>query len=327
MGETGVLTSRVRLARNIEGLPFPNAMTAAQLKELISRVDEAVNGNQDFLRLDMESLPPRERQMLVERHLISPDLARGHGAAFINKDETLSILVGEEDHLRIQCLLPGLNLTEADDRSLAVERMIEGKLPMAFHEELGYLTACPTNLGTGMRASVMVHLPAIALAGQTEALLTAVTKLGYAVRGLYGEGSGSAGHIWQISNQNTLGMLEEDIISNLQATVRRVLDREKEVRQSLYDVNKIAIEDVVFRSYGILRHARRMTAEEAMEHISNLKLGVGLSLMPEALDGKLNRLLADIQSAGLSQRAGRELNPAERDEARAKLLRESLAEE
>lgn len=324
MAENTVLTSRVRLARNIEGLPFPNAMTAAELRTLIERVDAAVKG--EFLRLDMASLPAGERQLLVERHLISPDLARSAGATFINQEETVSILVGEEDHIRLQCLLPGLQLHEADTLAQAVERLLGKALPFAFHEEFGFLTACPTNLGTGMRASVMVHLPAIALAGQAQALLAAITKLGYAVRGIYGEGSGAAGHIFQISNQATLGMLEEDLIGNLQATVRQILDREEEIRRSLYEGNRIAIEDIVFRSYGLLRYARKVTTEEAMEHIGNLKLGVGLALLPEALDSSLNRLLTETQPANLTKRAGRDLGPAERDEARAALLREALKE-
>ncbi len=327
MTQTVVLSSRVRLARNLKGLPFPNSMTAAQVQELIEKVDGAINGNKDFLLLKMKELPPRERQMLVERHLISPDLARSAGAALINKDETLSIMIGEEDHLRIQCMLAGEQLEKADELCAALDNALSRQLEYAFDQDLGYLTACPTNVGTGMRASMMVHLPALALAGQAEALLNAVSKLGYAIRGLYGEGSDAVGHIYQISNQMTLGMLEEDIIANLKATVRRVIDRENEVRKALYESNRMEVEDIVFRSLGILKYARKLDTREAMEHISNLKLGVGLDMLPDLKDATLNRLLITIQSASLQQRAGQALGDAQRDAARAKLLREELKEE
>ena len=327
MTQTVVLSSRVRLARNLKGLPFPNSMTAAQVQELIEKVDGAINGNKDFLLLKMKELPPRERQMLVERHLISPDLARSAGAALINKDETLSIMIGEEDHLRIQCMLAGEQLEKADELCAALDNALSRQLEYAFDQDLGYLTACPTNVGTGMRASIMVHLPALALAGQAEALLNAVSKLGYAIRGLYGEGSDAVGHIYQISNQMTLGMLEEDIIANLKATVRRVIDRENEVRKALYESNRMEVEDIVFRSLGILKYARKLDTREAMEHISNLKLGVGLDMLPDLKDATLNRLLITIQSASLQQRAGQALGDAQRDAARAKLLREELKEE
>lgn len=320
-----VLSSRIRLARNLTGLPFPNSMTAAEVQELVSRVDGAINANHDFLLLRMAALPQRERRLLVERHLISLDLAKyAEGAALINKDETVSILVGEEDHLRIQCMLPGMQLEQADALCMSLDDMLCKKLPYAFDCELGYLTACPTNIGSGMRASVMLHLPALSLTGQTEALLSTITKLGYAVRGIYGEGSGAPGHIYQISNQMTLGILEEDILSNLSATVQRVMERERSVRESLYRTNRLEIEDLVYRSGGILRYARKLDTREAMEHISNLKLGAGLGLLPQDAQAYLNRLLTDVQSASLEQRLGEELTQTQRDEARAKIVRETL---
>lgn len=323
-----VLSSRVRLARNIEGLPFPNSMTASEVEELVQRVDAAINPNHTFLLLRMADLPQRERRLLVERHLVSPQLAKcGQGAALVNKDETVSILVGEEDHLRIQCLLSGLQLEQADSLSQSIDAMLGKKLPYAFDSELGYLTACPTNLGSGLRASVMLHLPALSLTGQTEALLSAVNKLGYAVRGIYGEGSAAPGHIYQISNQMTLGTLEEDILSNLCATVSRVMERERSVRESLLRTNRLEIEDIIFRSMGVLHYARKLNTQDAMEHLSNLKLGAGLGLLPENAQPLVNRLLTDVQSASLEQRAGEELTQIQRDEARAKVVRETLKKE
>jgi len=320
-----VLSCRVRLARNIAGLPFPHNMTAAQMETLAAQVNGAINSNRDFLLLHMAELPARERKLLVERHLISPDLAQcDGGAALINKDETISIMVGEEDHLRIQAMLPGMQLEQADTLAMSVDSLLSRKLTYAFDEELGYLTACPTNLGSGMRASVMLHLPALSLTGQTEGLLRNITKLGYAVRGIYGEGSKTPGHIYQISNQMTLGILEEDIVSNLITTVNGVIEHERGVRDSLLQNNRLEVEDLVFRSLGVLRYARKLDTREAMEHLSNLKLGVGVGLIPNEAQSKLNRLLTDVQAASLEQRSGADMTEKQRDEARANVMREAI---
>ena len=320
-----VLSSRVRLARNLAGLHFPQNLTSAQLQELVERVNGAINGKHDFLLMRMPELPVRERRLLVERHLISPDLAQSaQGAALISKDETVSILVGEEDHLRIQAMLPGMQLEEADTLSMSIDGMLSEKLPYAFDEELGYLTACPTNVGSGMRASVMLHLPALSLTGQTDALLANISKLGYAVRGIYGEGSSTPGHIYQISNQMTLGILEEDIVSNLMATITRVIDHERTVREALYRNSRLEVEDIVYRSCGMLRYARKLSTKEAMENISNLKLGCGIGILPEGAQKTLNKLLTDVQSACLEQRTGSEMTEQQRDEARASVVREAI---
>ncbi len=320
-----VLSSRVRLARNLDGISFPQNMTAAEIQKLVERVNDAINAKHDFLLMSIPELPIRERRLLVERHLISPDLAQSaQGAALISKDETVSILVGEEDHLRIQAMLPGMQLEQADTLSMSIDNMLCEKLPYAFDEELGYLTACPTNVGSGMRASVMMHLPALSLTGQTEALLSNISKLGYAVRGIYGEGSSTPGHIYQISNQMTLGVLEEDIVSNLIATITRVIDHERGVREALYRNNRLEVEDIVYRSCGILRYARKLSTKEAMENLSNLKLGCGMGILPEDAQVTLNKLLTDVQSASLEQRTGGELTEQQRDEARATVVREAI---
>lgn len=321
------LSSRVRLARNVFDYPFPNSMSPAQLEELIQKVNGVINPNGEFNLLRMRELSKQERKLLVERHLISIDLAgREHAAALINKDETVSILIGEEDHLRIQCLQPGLALEQADAICMSLDDMLGHKLRFAFDPELGYLTACPTNVGSGMRASVMLHLPALSLAGQTEALLKEIGKLGFAVRGIYGEGSSAPGHIYQVSNQMTLGILEEDIISNLKSMVLRLVERERAVREALYKNNKLDVEDIVYRSCGVLRYARRLNTREAMEHISNLKLGSGVGMFGEDQQAKLNSLLTDVQAASLEKRLGSELSEEQRDEARATIVREALAD-
>lgn len=321
------ISSRVRLARNFVGYPFPNGMPSQQLEELIEKVDAAINSNGDFMLMWMRDLPARERKLLVERHLISPDLAANEGGAvLINKDESVSIMIGEEDCLRIQCLQPGLQLEQADMLSMSIDAMLGSKLPYAFDPELGYLTACPTNVGSGMRASVMLHLPALSLAGQVDLLLKEVSKLGYAVRGLYGEGSSTPGHIYQVSNQMTLGLLEEDIISNLQTMVQRIVEREQAVRDSLYSNNKLELEDLIYRSCGLLRYARKLNTGEAMEHISNLKLGSGLGLLRGEHGATLNKLLTDVQAASLEKRLGEVLGEQQRDEARAQLIRMAIKE-
>ncbi|MDL2257798.1 protein arginine kinase [Eubacteriales bacterium OttesenSCG-928-K08] len=319
------LRSRVRLARNLKGLPFPHMMDEKQMKTLIADVNAAINGNGDFLLLEMDKLPAREKRLLIERHLISPELAKaGRGAALINKEETLSIMIGEEDHLRIQSMQDGLNLQDADTLCSAVDRLLERKLAYAFDKELGYLTACPTNLGSGMRASVMMHLPALSMMGGAEPLLSMIGKLGYAVRGYYGEGSKAPGHIYQISNQMTLGILEEDILSNLSGTVLRILEREAGVREPFYEQNKLELEDRLYRSLGLLGYARKLTVTEAMEAVCDIKLACGLGLMPEFTQGFLNKLLVDIQPGALEQRAGEEMNAAQQEMARAQYIREQL---
>ncbi len=321
-----VVSSRVRLARNLRGLPFPNSMTAPQIEELIERVNNAINRNQDFRLVRMRELPALQRQVLVERHLISPDLAKqDFGAALINNEETLSILVGEEDHIRIQCILPGLDLAKADEMTAALDRILASSLPYAFDEELGYLTACPTNVGTGMRASVMLHLPALSLAGQTNALLDAISKLGYAVRGFYGEGSKAPAHLYQISNQMTLGMLEEDILANLNTTVQRIIDRETEVREALKKSNELELKDIVFRSLGTLQHAYKLDTQECMEHLSNIKLGIALDWITDFSQQEVNHLITQVQSASLQQARQHVLSSKDRDAARAEVVRAAFS--
>ncbi len=317
------VSSRIRLARNIAGLPFSFRMKREYLDSLIDAVDDAINKNGDFMRMNMQNTSALERQMLVERHLISPDLAMGAGATFIDRTERLSIMVGEEDHIRIQCLTKGVSLEEADDLAAAVDRAIGKTLPYAYDEKYGYLTACPTNLGTGMRASVMMHLPS--LTGKMEQLSTLLAKIGYTVRGLYGEGSGALGHLYQVSNQITL-QTEEAIISGLNETVNAMLAREREAREAIMKANPIAMEDVVMRSFGILSHARSISEKESFEHISNCKVGAATGILPKTqrVDDLLTSLFTDVQSASLQKLNGRTMERNERDAVRANMLRGAM---
>lgn len=328
-----VISSRIRLARNLKGMPFPNLMNEAQEAKVIQLVGQAIRTPGVFqavgeLKLmPLRELSPVERQILVEKHLISPDLAEGKGekAVVLRDDEALSIMVNEEDHLRLQCLLPALMLHEAWRLADAADDALENELDYAFDQDKGYLTACPTNVGTGLRASTMLHLPALVLTRQAGEILTALTKVGVTVRGLYGEGTEAQGNIFQISNQITLGRSEEEIINNLSAVTVRLADQEREARELLRKQSRWQLEDRVGRAYGILTNARILSSQEALQLLSDVRLGVEMKIL-RGLDQRLiNQLMIRIQPAYLQFAAGREMTPFERDVHRAAMVREFLA--
>jgi len=328
-----VISSRVRLARNIEGLPFPHLMTPERGEKVIEMVrrafaskDAAKLGLDDAEVIRMSEMSVVDRQVLVEKHLISPNLARNStsGAAAITPDESVSVMINEEDHIRIQCLYAGLQLREALYRADRVDDLLEGKMEYAFSENRGYLTACPTNVGTGMRASVMVHLPALVINNKAGQVFTTVVKLGFIVRGLYGEGTEAVGNIFQVSNQVTLGQSEADIVQNLRNVVEQIIAQEKEARESLMSEMKEQIEDKVGRAYGILLYGHVFSSKEAMQYLSDVRLGVDLGLLPQVNRQVLNELLVAIRPGYLQKMAGRELDPWERDTMRADLIRSRL---
>lgn len=330
-----VLSSRVRLARNLEGYAFPHLLPESRAAEIIDKVELGVREvnlmgvapTAELYRL--AEAPPLERQVLVEKHLISPALgqdARGKAVA-ISQDESVSVMVNEEDHLRIQVLTPGLNLEEAWSNASKVDDAFEAKLSYAFHPVKGYLTACPTNVGTGLRASVMVHLPALVLTNQAGRLLNTLGQFGLAVRGYFGEGTEAQGHIYQMSNQISLGRAEEDIIANLTGVVQQVIEHERKAREHLSRQMKAQVEDRIGRAYGILTGARIITSEEAMKHLSDVRLGVDLGLVNGVSRKALNELLVTTRPAFLQKLAGKELNPFERDVRRAALIRQRLSSE
>lgn len=328
-----VLSSRVRLARNLEELPYPHVMDSEQARNLIARVEAILTvrrgdpavGSMRVIRL--AELSPPERLVLVEKHLISPQLAKQAkiGAVAVRDDAAVSVMINEEDHLRIQCLFPGLQLEEAAALAAQIDDLLEDQLPFAFDERLGYLTACPTNVGTGLRASVMAHLPALVITNQASRIIAAITKLGLVVRGIYGEGTEAVGNIFQISNQITLGQSEEEILHNLKGLTRQIIDQERQARETLLKEMKDQIHDRVCRAYGILRHARVMSSQEAMQHLSDVRLGVDLKLVPDIEPRVLNELLVLTRPAHLQLQAGRELGTAERDLRRAALIRHRFA--
>ncbi|AFV10618.1 guanido phosphotransferase ATP [Thermacetogenium phaeum DSM 12270] len=329
-----VISSRVRLARNLVDYPFPHVQNRDAGKKVAFLVRDAVLdprfrqqvGGVDFVFLN--ELSPLDRMVLVEKHLISPQHAAEEGperGLALSDDEAVSIMVNEEDHLRIQVLFPALQLEEAWELASGVDDALESRLEYAFDERYGYLTCCPTNVGTGLRASVMVHLPAVAMTNQANRLFTALSKLGFVVRGLYGEGTEARGNLFQVSNQITLGPSEEEIIGNLASVCRQIIEQEEMAREKLRKDALTQLEDMVFRSYGILSNAYIISSEEAMVHLSNVRLGLDMGLLRNVNIRKLNELLVEIRPAFLQKLAGEEIDAFKRDFKRAEIIRSALA--
>ncbi|HUW63365.1 MAG TPA: protein arginine kinase [Spirochaetia bacterium] len=327
-----VVSSRIRVARNLVGMSFPHLLNKEGADRVIDSVREAVTDERFLGRagkidlVSMSNMSPVERQILVEKHLISPDLLNNFEskAVAIGDDEKISIMINEEDHLRIQVLLPGLQLNEAWQLVNGVDDALEANLDYCFSEQLGYLTACPTNVGTGLRASVMLHLPGLVMVNQVRGLLATVTKLGLAVRGLYGEGTEALGNLFQVSNQVTLGRTEEEVINNLLLITRQLLEHERLSREGIYRERREIVEDKVFRAYGILKHARILSAGEAMRLFSDLRLGVEMNLLAGIPPQLINELMIASRPAYLFRTADGKMNNYEIDVCRAELIRNRI---
>ena len=329
-----VISSRIRLARNIGGYPFPHFMQEGDADKVFQSVKLAVSdsglikdvGALEFT--DLTELTKTERQILVEKHLISPQHIEKplHRAVVIAPDESVSIMVNEEDHLRIQCLLPGLQLEEAWALAEKLDDLLEKNLDYSFCEKRGYLTSCPTNVGTGLRASVMLHLPCLVMAKQLSKIVNAISQLGLAVRGYYGEGTEAYGSLFQVSNQVTMGQTEEEIVKNLLTVTKQIVSQERATREIVLKDNRALMEDKVYRAYGIMRYARITTSQEALNNISDVRLGVELEILQGLTFGIINELMILTRPAFLVKKAGRSLNPEERDTYRAQIIREKLSE-
>jgi len=324
-----VMTSRIRLARNLEGFPFQNRLSRDSRRELEVRLREGIDKSGlegRFEYRNLEELDNLDRMLLVERHLVSREHAEGEGERGVafSSEEIVSIMTLEEDHLRIQVLRSGLQLEDAWERIDKVDDALERRLTYAFSPEYGYLTACPTNVGTGMRVSVMLHLPALVMTKQIEKVFHAVAKINMVVRGLYGEGTQASGDFYQISNQVTLGTSEEEILREFESVVPKIIDFERRTRQRLGEESRQNLEDRIWRDFGILKTARTISSEETMDRLSTVRMGVNLGMI-ESLDiAKVNELFILCQPAHLQKLEGRPLEPSERDVVRATFVRKSL---
>ena len=324
-----VISSRIRLARNVSGHSF---LSRANLKDR-SRLEEVIRdrlmGPEVSTEVSYFSLPDLssvDRQFLVERHLISREHALGKGprGVAMSPRENLSVMINEEDHLRIQGLHSGLQLRDTWEELNRLDTYLEETIDFAFDSQFGYLTICPTNAGTGMRASVMLHLPALVMTGQIEKVFQAVSKINLAVRGLYGEGTKASGDFYQISNQQTLGKSEGEIIRNVESVIPQIVKFERTVRETLLENKREVIEDKVWRAYGMLRSARIINSEETMDLLSVVRLGVNLGLIPGLRIQTINELFILSQPAHLQKMEQSELGSTERDITRATFIRNRL---
>ncbi len=326
-----VMSSRVRLARNLRHQPFPSWAKKPDRMRALETILPAVESLPQFdphFATAMDDLAPLDRQILVERHLISREhAARGVGSGLVvNREESLCVMINEEDHLRMQALRPGLQIKECWQAIDALDTALEPKLDFAFSPELGYLTACPTNLGTGIRVSAMLHLPGLVLAEDITRIINAANKLGFAVRGLYGEGTEALGNVFQVSNQMTLGESEAQIIERIGKALHQIIEEEQNARQLLLEQKPTIVFNHIGRAYGILANAHTITSKETMNLLSLLRLGGELGLFE-----KLGRSLPDelfllTQPAHLQKQHTEKLDAEERDTLRADMLRERLRE-
>ncbi|MCL2507757.1 MAG: protein arginine kinase [Oscillospiraceae bacterium] len=320
-----VLSTRVRLARNLDEFPFPAKLDPKGRNAVNKIVKDALtaDGADTFKCIDMKELTQTQAVSFAERHLISPEFtqSREGRTLIITEDESVSIMLCEEDHIRLQVMKSGLSLHEAYDIANKIDNILDGKLRYAFDERIGYLTQCPTNLGTAMRASVMLHLPALTKTGKLSGLAATVSKLGLTIRGAYGEGTAARGAIYQLSNQITLGITEQAALDNLNAITLQIVAQERAAQREL--LNNPAEEDQVYRAMGILNSARMMDADEFMGLISLVRMGAARGLFNVTIE-RINELIVNMQPATLMEMSGRNLEAAQRDAERAKILREIL---
>jgi protein arginine kinase len=324
-----VISSRIRLARNLAEFPFISRATPqdrAQIERLMRECVLSINTSGDLLYVAVDELEGVDRQFLVERHLISREHAESQGAraVAIDRAEKFSLMINEEDHLRMQVLQSGLNLQSVWEQINRIDNLVEEKVTYAFDEHLGYLTACPTNVGTGMRVSVMLHLPALVITRQIEKVFRSLHKISLAVRGLYGEGSQAMGDFYQISNQITLGRSEQDLIKQVGDIVPVIIDYERQARDFLIHESHENLHDRVSRAYGILRTAQTISSEETMHLLSSVRMGVNLGLIDDLAIPTVNDLFIHTQPAHLQKLTGAELDTADRNIERARYLRGHL---
>lgn len=332
-----VLSTRVRVARNLQGHAFGIRSRINDREAVLGQVRGATK-DADFLPgatlWELAELPRRTQRILLERRLVSEELVGGErgrphrgSAVLLSGTDPVSVMVNEEDHLRLQSLLSGLRLQDAWDLVDRLDEELGGELPLAYHHEFGFLTSCPTNVGTGLRASVLMHLPGLVLTKEIGQVLKGLNQVGITFRGLYGEGSEVVGNFFQVSNQTTLGKTEEDLVDHLDRIVRQVIQYEEQARQVLLKEAAGVTEDKIWRAYGLLSHARSLPFEELVNLLSGVRLGASLKLLPELRVYTLNKIMIYSQTAHLEQAAGRDLPPPECDAHRASYVRRVLSRE
>ena len=321
-----VLSTRVRLARNLTEYPFPARLDETQKKDIGTIVRDIIDADKSFGLdfIDMSALSSAQTVSLAEKHLISPEFACDTigRSLLLSKDEDISIMICEEDHIRIQTVYAGLSLEEAYETATKIDTILENKLSYAFDEALGYLTQCPTNIGTALRASVMLHLPALSKKGAMQRLSTTVAKLGLTLRGSYGEGSEVSGDIYQLSNQVTLGISEEAAIKNLNSIAMQIIAQEKQARAALIKDEDYL--DRIYRAYGILKSAYKLTSKELINLVSYVRVGVSEGILSIPTE-KLREMTVVLQPATLNAQSGKVLTQTERDILRSQKVREELA--
>jgi protein arginine kinase len=323
------MSSRVRLARNVRGFAFPGWAKKPERIKLLELIRPAVEGLAEMsgaFSEAMDNLTALDKQILVERHLISREhAAKSAGSGLVlNREETFSVMINEEDHLRMQALRPGLQLRQVWTAIDQLDSALEKKLDYAFSQELGYLTACPTNLGTGIRVSAMLHLPGLVLAEQINPIIQSVNKLGLAVRGLYGEGTEALGNVFQVSNQMTLGEAEATIVERLEKVLSQIIEHEENARQTLMEQKSKVVYNHIGRAYGTLANAHIITSKETMNFLSLLRLGVDMDVFPGVDRSLVDELFLTTQPAHLQRKLSDKLSAEERDILRADMLRECL---
>lgn len=326
-----VLSSRVRLARNIESHRFTHRAKGDELKEILEEARAAASQTNTFRNsayFAMGDIASINRQFFVERHLVSTEFlsSSSNRGLIVNGSEDVCLMINEEDHLRLQAFSSGFDLNDALTKADRLDNELSPKIEVAFSDRLGFLTACPTNLGTGLRASVMMHLPGLVHSKEINKLIENLRKLHHSIRGLYGEGTDVMGNFFQISNSATLGNQEDVILNNLKDVVTKLIGFEKRAREMLFQKAQSLLEDKVWRAYGLLRYARNVNTKEAFSLISAVRLGVGMGIIQDLTMQKLNELLIYVQPAHLQIKAGKMMNQNERDTARAEYIRRMLSD-
>ncbi len=323
---TMVVSSRVRLARNLKGVPFTHRASEKDRQSIVDSVVGSCRKGESTTEMaffETWRLSDVQRKLLVERHLISPDLEAGKEGqgVLVESDETLSVMVNEEDHLRLQVILSGLQAHEAFWAVRRLEGELASNLDFAFSKQWGYLTACPTNTGTGLRASILIHLPGLVLTQEIDGVVRGVTQMGFAVRGIYGEGTDAAGNLFQVSNQITLGHSEGELLELLEQVIAQFIEYEENARETLLRDARPKIEDKVWRAYGILKHARLLSSQEVMNLSSAVRLGIGLGIIRDVEIGMLNAIMVETQPSHMLYSAQKSLDSQSRDRIRAKKVR------